>query len=84
MPDQPKSIMRSLGEFFGHIAKGVRTDPAAAKTREVRRTIEEERREDGLVLRRTVIEEVELRPGQLPTDPADATNKKDPGPTGHP
>lgn len=59
--------MQSLGEFFGHIARGVKTDPTK---REVRRTVEEERREDGVILRRTVIEEVELRPSAIP--PADA------------
>jgi len=64
MPDSPdKSLMRSLGEFFGHVAKGIRTDPAAPRERtEVRRTVEEEKRPDGIVLRRTTIEEVELPP----------------------
>ena len=49
--------MRSLGEFFGHIMKGVRTNPSK-KT--IRKTIEEEQRGD-VVLRRTTIEEVELK-----------------------
>ena len=29
-----KTIMRSLGEFFGYIAKGVKTDPAKEDVRE--------------------------------------------------
>lgn len=54
-----KSLMRSLGEFVGHIKRGVRTDPA--RSNEVRR---EEQVEDlgNMVLRRTVIDEVEIRP----------------------
>jgi hypothetical protein len=52
-----KSLMRSLGEFFGHIAKAVRTNPNA---RVVRKSIEEETR-GATVLRRTTIEEIELR-----------------------
>jgi hypothetical protein len=61
MPDKP--LMRSLGEFFGHVVKGIRTDPAPSRRRtETRRTVEEEKRPDGIVLRRTTIEEVELPP----------------------
>ena len=56
---EPKSIMRSLGEFVGHVAKGIRTDPSAPKVTEVRREVETERRGD-VVLRRTTIEEVEM------------------------
>jgi hypothetical protein len=64
-PDKP--LMRSLGEFFGHVVKGIRTDPAAGRERnEVRRTVEEEKRPDGVILRRTTIEEVELPPGTAP------------------
>jgi hypothetical protein len=67
-PDQP--LLRSLGEFFGHVVKGIRTDPAAARERtEVRRTVEEEKRPDGVVLRRTTIEEVELPRGTAPPRP---------------
>ncbi len=50
--------MRSLGEFFGHVFKGIRTDPAK---KVVRKEVHEERRDDGVILRRTTIEEVELR-----------------------
>ncbi|MDZ4755253.1 MAG: hypothetical protein SGJ11_12275 [Phycisphaerae bacterium] len=71
--------MKSLGEFFGHIAKGVRTDPTK---REVRRTVEEERRADGVVLRRTVIEEVELRSVPTQSPPADPNATKQQPPPG--
>jgi hypothetical protein len=54
-----KPLMRSLGEFVGHIVKGIRTDPSR-KTGEVRRTTEEDDRGD-VVLRRTTIEEIEIR-----------------------
>jgi hypothetical protein len=60
-----KPLMRNLGEFFGHIAKAVRTDPAK---RVVRTDVQEERR-DNMVLRRTTIEEIEIRP-----DDARSTN----------
>jgi hypothetical protein len=49
--------LRSLGEFFGHIAKAVRTDPAK---RIARKTVDE-RQEGGMILRRTTIEEIELK-----------------------
>ena len=56
-----KTLMRSLGEFFGHVAKGVTTDPAKDRScHEVKRTVEEEER-PGMVLRRTTIEEVEFK-----------------------
>ena len=91
-PPNP-SLMRSLGAFFGHIAKGISTDVTRqpAKTadepdvREVRRTIEEEETPDGVVLRRTIIEEVELRSAprtqrdqQADESPNDATDSSDP------
>lgn len=68
--------MRSLGEFFGHIARAIKTDPAksrggSAEPKRERRVVSErvEEREvpnpppDGsgrMILRRTVIEEVEI------------------------
>jgi hypothetical protein len=52
-----KTLMRSLGEFFGHIIRAVRTDP---RKKVVSRKIEEERR-GSLTLRRTTIDEVEIR-----------------------
>ena len=57
MPER-KSIMRSLGEFVGHLGKAVRTDPARTQT--VRKTSEVEQR-GPVTLRRTTIEEIEFR-----------------------
>jgi hypothetical protein len=62
MPDRKDdSLMRSLGEFFGHVWKGVKTDPTK---KVVSREVEEEVRETPqgkVVLRRTIVEEVEVR-----------------------
>lgn len=67
---KPKSISRSLGEFFGHIIRGVRSkvderghvvDPKKVKRTEVHRTVEEEQKGEDIILRRTTIEEVEVR-----------------------
>lgn len=66
---EKKSIMRSLGEFFGHVSKAVKTpvDAPMPATRdeppasEVRRTVEERVAQTPtgpVVLRRTVIDEV--------------------------
>ncbi|MCP4833408.1 MAG: hypothetical protein GY895_01460 [Phycisphaera sp.] len=73
---EPKSIMRSLGEFVGHVAKGIRTDPSAPKVTEVRREVETERRGD-VVLRRTTIEEVEI-PADRSTKPPEAASPVEP------
>jgi hypothetical protein len=67
-PKAEKPLMRSLGEFFGHIVHGIKTDPSKpagdGPSRTVtKQTVEEETRQtpDGpVVLRRTIIEEVEL------------------------
>ena len=59
-PADKKSIARSVGEFIGHIVEGVKADPSEDRTAEVRRTVEETT-QDGVVLRRTTIEEVEFR-----------------------
>lgn len=59
MPRQ-KSIARSLGEFVGHIWGAVNRDPADGIRHEVSRVVEEEDRGD-VVLRRTTIEEIEVR-----------------------
>ncbi|MBX3354951.1 MAG: hypothetical protein KF724_04555 [Phycisphaeraceae bacterium] len=56
-------LMRNLGRFVGHIAAGLRASPGATERHEVRRTIEESTRDDGVILRRTVIEEIEVRSG---------------------
>ncbi len=53
-----KPLMRSLGEFFGHVFHGIRTDPSR---KVIRKEVQEQQRDDGVVLRRTTIEEVEIR-----------------------
>jgi hypothetical protein len=61
--------MHSLGAFFGHVWKGVKTDPTAKPPVATRTRVEEEVRDTPqgkVVLRRTTIEEVELRPGDAP------------------
>jgi len=79
--DKPKSLMRNLGEFFGHIAHGVKADPArpatqkpAARKQEVRREVEE-REETGpdgrkVTVRRTTIEEIEIHGTDRPNQQA--------------
>ncbi|MFG0325678.1 MAG: hypothetical protein ACF8SC_00215 [Phycisphaerales bacterium JB037] len=63
-PRHNASLMRSIGGFFGHIARAIKTpveDPNAPK--EVSREIEEETRTvDGkkITIRRTTIEEIEV------------------------
>jgi len=61
---EKKSISRSLGEFFGHILRGAKTNVDDKGNeiirKEVKRTVEEEKRGD-VVLRRTTIDEIELR-----------------------
>lgn len=69
-PKHDKSLMRSLGEFFGHIAKGIKTPvnaPAQQERREVKREVAEETRETAngkMTLRRTTIEEIEFHPDE--------------------
>lgn len=59
MPDSSsnKSVVRCLGEFFGHIIKGVTADP----NRKVIRREVQERQQGNITLRRTTIEEIEIR-----------------------
>lgn len=56
---EKKPLMRSLGEFVGHIVRAAKTDPK----RQVTKHETEERTEDSdrgrVTLRRTTIEEVE-------------------------
>lgn len=63
-----KPLMRSLGEFFGHIRRGVRAPLAPpAKAQVIRQETREHTRDTPsgkVVLRRTTIEEIELRPEQ--------------------
>ena len=61
-PQHPKTLMRSLGEFFGHVVRGIRTDPSQ-RTTVVRKESSEQVSADGAyTLRRTVIEEVQVHP----------------------
>jgi hypothetical protein len=73
MNDQPakkKSLMRCLGEFTGHIARGIRTKVDEPVHEEVSRTVEET--QDGPVtLRRTVIEEIVYPPNESPREEDD-------------
>ena len=62
-----KSLMRNLGEFVGHIWRGVTHNP---DKKTIRKTIEEEDR-DGVTLRRTTIEEIEFRPRKGEDDARD-------------
>lgn len=52
--------MRNLGEFVGHIVKGAKSDLDKRK-HVVRHDVEEQQRDDGITLRRTTIEEIEIR-----------------------
>jgi len=65
--EKKEPIARSLGKFFGHLKRGFTEDVSASK-REVSRKIEQEEREgpDGkrITLRRTTIEEMEVRDGR--------------------
>ena len=62
-----KPLMRNIGEFFGHIIKGVKTDPSkeSSTRQEISRKVEEEDQGD-MILRRTTIEEVEFKKPQSP------------------
>ena len=60
-----KGLMRSLGEFVGHIAHAVRKPVPGGERREVRREVETEDRDTPqgkVTLRRTTIEEIEVEP----------------------
>lgn len=65
-----KTLSRSIGEFFGHIWKGVQqpVDSAPAQTQILREETTRQTRETQqgtVILRRTVVEEVEV-----PTPPS--------------
>ena len=65
-PDQRKSLSRSLGEFFGHIWKGVQEPVeggAPAEKQILRQETTEQVRETAsgkVIVRRTVVEELEI------------------------
>ena len=76
MPDSPrdpapaeKSLMRSLGEFVGHITRAVKTDvaPDLRERLEVRRDVREAVADTPggpIIFRRTTIDEIERPPSQ--------------------
>lgn len=61
-PEHDKGLAHSLGEFFGHVIKGINTDPTQVAKR-VRTEEEPKQTPQGTVIvRRTIIEEVHLQP----------------------
>ena len=58
MTSPNKPLMRSLGEFVGHIVKAVRSDPRAQRT-VLNKTTQQEKR-GAITLRRTTVEEIEI------------------------
>ena len=59
-----KPLMQSLGEFFGHIVKGIKTKPEGPGADETvdRKNVKVEEEDRGnMILRRTTIEEIEYR-----------------------
>ncbi len=53
-----KPLMRSLGEFVGHIVKAVKNEPRGKRV-VINKTTRQERR-GNVTLRRTTIEEIEV------------------------
>ncbi len=72
---QPRnSLMRSLGQCLGHIAKGVKAQPRTDRTVETKREVTTEQRSTPageVTLRRTVIEEISV-PAERLADAASA------------
>lgn len=73
----PPTVMRSLGQFVGHIVDGLKSDPYAPDDADQRillsREVHEHARETpgGTVrVRRTIIEEVSIDPAPLKPSPA--------------
>lgn len=66
VPEEPP-LARHIGAFFGHIVDAIVSDPNAPARVNVTKTVSEESRSDGVILRRTVIEEVVLPAGSTPT-----------------
>ena len=56
-----KPLARSIGEFLGHIIKAVRTKPAEEASRTTVRHTDEEEDRGNVVLRRTTVEEIEIK-----------------------
>ena len=59
-----KSLMRCLGEFVGHIVHAVKSD---STTKEINRTVEQ-KTEGSRTLRRTTIDEIEIRQEDTKSD----------------
>ncbi len=57
--------MRSIGEFFGHIVKAVRTDPSKKRTVISKSTDQEDH--GNITLRRTTIDEIEIHDSKDPS-----------------
>ena len=63
MPESKnKPLMRSIGEFVGHLVNAIKHDPAGKKI-ELSKTEQHEDR-GNITLRRTTIEEIEIQPDQ--------------------
>ena len=60
-----KPLMRSLGEFVGHIVKAVRSDPSTRRV-VLKKTSQQERR-GAITLRRTTTDEIEIHDTKNPS-----------------
>ena len=58
-PEPNKPLMRSIGEFFGHIISGIRHD--VTRERHVIEKQQSEEKKGRFVLRETRIREIEVR-----------------------
>ncbi|MDP7006159.1 MAG: hypothetical protein QF718_08130 [Phycisphaerales bacterium] len=62
--EHKKPLMRCLGEFVGHIVRAVKSD---TNSNEVNRTIEE-KTDGNVTLRRTTIDEIEIKQEDTKSD----------------
>ncbi len=60
------SIARNLGAFFGHIVNAIKTDPKVQERIHVSSSTQEARQDNGVILRRTTVDEVVLPPDTQP------------------
>lgn len=59
-----QNLCRNLGRTVHNVAKPIKDDKAArGKKQVVKREVEEEQIDENITLRRTTIEEVEMKPG---------------------
>ena len=65
-----KPLMRNLGEFFGHIIKGVRADTGKKPARKqvIKKEVQEQE-DENMILRRTTIEEIAFKKGESSPSP---------------